>query len=401
MSTFDAITIELLDRFSPEPDRQPDWADVLDRSGLPDEKRSTYRRWGWRAALAACATAGAVALALAWPFAGNQGVLSQALAAIGNGRVTHAVLETSLGSSLVNLDTGKQTPVHEQTNIWSDPQRGLVVATTFQGSLLYSFYLPPHAANVRYSVDFNVGPISGYRAALRSGAYHVVGTGTLDGEPVYWIATKPSYQPSGIDQSGPIKSYVQQVAISRSTYKPLYFRTLVNGRVQSGESTRVASIETGPAKPSLFTSSRTHFLGYGNAPNSPPTTVTQAAAAMQRQPLTPPATINGLARSWIGQPRYFTGDALQGPSQFPAGIEFFYGNLNDTGTPTYSGAKYISITEYPWPNAVTRALGAVRFPSNGRALLQHDRATLKTHGYYVIIDAGNPAAAIAAARTLR
>jgi hypothetical protein len=401
MSTFDAITVELLDRFSPEPGRQPDWADVLDRAGLREETRSSYRRWRWRSAVAACLAAGAIALALAWPFAGSSSVLSQALAAIGNGRVTHAVLETSLGSSLVNLDTGNQTPVHEQTNIWSDPQRGLVVATTFQGSLLYSFYLPPRAAHVRYPVDFTVGLISGYRAALRSGAYHLVGTGTLDGKPVYWIATKPRYQPSGLDQSGPIQSYVQQVAISRSTYKPLYFRSLVNGRVQSGESTRVVSIETGPANPSLFTSSHTHVLGYGYTPSSPSTTITQAAEAMHRQPLIPPATINGLARSWIGQPRYTAGNALQSPSQFPAGVEFFYGKLDDTGTPTYSGAKYISITEYPRSNAVTRALGTVRFPSNNQALLQQDRATLKTHGYYVIIDAGNPAAAIAAARALR
>ena len=401
MSTFDAITVELLDRFSPEPDSRPNWGDVLDRAGVREETRSSYRRWGWRAALVACVAAGAIALALAWPFAGSSSVLSQALAAIGNGRVTHAVFETSLGSSLVNLDTGKQTPVHEQTNIWSDPQRGLIVATTLHGSLLYRFKLTPRAAHVRYPVDFTVGLISGYRAALRSGAYHVVGSGTLDGKPVYWIATKPDYEPSGLDGSGPIESYVQQVAISRSTYKPLYFRSLVNGRVQPGESTSVVSIETGPGNPSLFTSVHTYFLGYGYTPSSPPTTITQAAKAMHRQPVIPPATINGLTRSWIGQPRYSAGNTLQSQSQFPAGIEFFYGKLNDTGTPTYSGANFISITEYAHPNPVTRAFGSVRFPSNGQALAQHDRATLKTHGYYVIIDAGNPAAAIAAARTLK
>ena len=401
MSTFDAITVELLDRFAPEPGRQPDWADVLDRSGMREETRSNYRRWRWRAALVACVAAGAITLVLAWPFAGSSSVLSQALAAIGSGRVTHAVFETSLGSSLVNLETGRQTPVHEQTNIWSDPQRGLVVATTLQGSLLYRFKLSPHAAHVRYPVDFTVGVISGYRAALRSGAYHVVGTGTLDGKPVYWIATKPDYEPSGLDGSGPIESYVQQVAISRATYKPLYFRSLVNGHVQPGESTRVVSIGTGPGNPSLFSSVRTYFIGYGYTPSSPPTTITQAAKAMHRQPLIPPATINGLTRSWIGQPRYSTGNTLQSQSQFPAGIEFFYGKLNDTGTPSYSGANFISITEYPRPNAVTRALGTVRFPSNSQALLQHDRATLKTRGYYVIVDAGNPAAAIAAARTLK
>ena len=163
---------------------------------------------------------------------------------------------------------------------------------------------------------------------------------------------------------------MQQVAISRATYKPLYFRSLVNGHVQPGESTRVVSIDTGPGNPSLFTSVRTHFLGYGYTPSSPPTTITQAAEAMHRQPLIPPSTINGLTRSWTGQPRYSTGKTLQSQSQFPAGIEFFYGKLNDTGTPIYSGANFISITEYPRPNAVTRALGTVRFPSNSQALLE-------------------------------
>jgi hypothetical protein len=401
MSTFNAITIDLLDRFSPEPGRQPDWSDVLDRAGLGAKTRSSYQRWGRRAAVTACVAATAVTLALVWPFAGSRSVVSQALAAIGNGRATHAVLETSLGSSLVSLDTGKRTPVHEQTNIWSDPNLGLVVATTFQGSLLDSFYLPLHAANVWYPVDFTVGLISGYRAALKSGAYHLVGTGALDGKPVDWIATKPGYRPSGLDGSGPIKSYVQQVAISRSTYKPLYFRSLVNGRVQNGESTRVVSIQTGPANPTLFTPTHTRFLGYGYTPTSPSTTVTEAAAAMHRQPLIPPTKINSLARSWIGQPRYSSGNTLQTTTQFPAGIEFFYGKLDDTGTPAYSGANFISITEYPRPNAVIRALGTVRFPSDGQALLQQDRATLETHGYYVIIDAGSPAAAVAAAQALR
>jgi hypothetical protein len=32
---------------------------------------------------------------------------------------------------------------------------------------------------------------------------------------------------------------------------------------------------------------------------------------MHKQPLIPPATINGLARSWIGQPRYTAGNTLQ------------------------------------------------------------------------------------------
>lgn len=400
MNEFDSTMITMLDRISPQPSRDPDWLDVLDRAGVKRGGRSAQSRRRWSLTVAAAMAAGAAALALAWPFAGSPDVISQALAAIGNGRLTHAVLETSLGSSLVNLDTGKRTPVHEQTNIWYDPQLGLVETTSFQGSLLSTFRFSPHSTQLGSSNDAMLGLISGYRAALKSGSYHLVGKGTLEGKPVYWIETKPSYFAAGFGQSGPIETFVQQVAISRSTYKPLYMRSLLDGRVQQGMSTRVVSVETGPPNPALFSNARTRFTGYGYTPSSPSTTIPQAAAAMGKQPLTPPARLDRLPRSWTGQPRYTTGKALQSAAQFPAGIEFFYGKLDDAGDPVYAGPNFISITEYAGKNAVVRGMGLVRFPDNAQALLQDNGATLRTHGFYVIIDAATPTAAIAAARAL-
>ena len=85
----------------------------------------------------------------------------------------------------------------------------------------------------------------------------------------------------------------------------------------------------------------------------------------------------------------------------PRGLRNNSGTLCQSRTPAYSGANFISITEYPRPNAVVRAPRTVRFASNGQALLQQERATLKTRGCYLIIDAGSPAAAISAAQAFR
>jgi hypothetical protein len=398
MNEFDSTLIETLERLSPQPSRYPDWADVLDRAGIARRRGAAQARRSWRLIAAACVAGGVAALALAWPFSGNPDVVAQALAAIGSGRVTHAVLETSLGSSLVDLNTGTRTQIHDQTNIWYDPKLGLIETSSFNGSLLYTIRLSARAA--LEDGDTSRGLISGYRAALKSGSYHLVGSDTLAGTPIYWIESKPSYVGGG-RLPGPIRTLVQQVAISRSTYEPLYLRTLLDGRVQQGNAARVISITTGPPNQSLFARTRTHFPNYGYTYSSPSTTLGRAKTAMHRQPRIPPTNLGGMRRTWIGQPRYNFGKTLQNANQFPAGVEFYYGKLDDTGEPVYTGtSNFISITEYPTNNAVVQAIGETRFPGNARALLQGNHATLKTHNLYVIIDAGTSAAAIAAARAL-
>ena len=395
MNEFDSGVVETLERISPGPVRDPDWLDVLDRAGVKRAHRTSVLM-RWRLAVVAVAAVAAVTLSLAWPFGGSNTVIQQALAAIGSGRQTHVVIENALGSRLVDLKTGKQIPVHGQAEIWFDPKLGLVEKMSFRGTPLF-VYVQRAGARPTTADAATLELISGYRAALRSGSYHVVGSGTIAGTPIYWIESKPGYIGGG-GVPGPIETVVQQVAISRSTYKPLYTRIQINGRTVPGESTHVLSIQTGTPNPALFANAhRTALPNYGYTVSAPSTTVAQAAATMHREPIIPPKHLGALTRTWIGQSRYSTAR----PLHLLPGIEFYYGKLDAYGKPIYTGnANYISITEFPNINAVVHGLGTGSFPDNAHAVLQDRRATLKTQSLYAIVTASSPNAAITGARAL-
>lgn len=82
----------------------------------------------------------------------------------------------------------------------------------------------------------------------------------------------------------------------------------------------------------------------------------------------------------------------------PNGVELYYGRTDDSGKPTYRGS-FISITEFPRANAEVTFQGLAMFPT-GAAIVSDRTATMKAHGLYVIIRAGRPDEAIAAARAL-
>src|SRR5665213_702745 len=68
----------------------------------------------------------AAGLVVAWPFGGRKSVLSQAAAAIGDRPVTHVVIEFGIGDALVDLRTGRRSPVEGRMQIWYDPRRGVL-----------------------------------------------------------------------------------------------------------------------------------------------------------------------------------------------------------------------------------------------------------------------------------
>jgi hypothetical protein len=416
-----------LDRLLPPCDgSRADWQDVLARTEFPQGRspaqfgtlpRRFHRlpRLGeWRLVplLGFPLFAAAIAiLVLAWPFSSSPSVLDRAAAAIGDKPVTHVVVEDSLGTTLVNLRTGARTSTSGRQEFWYDPQRGVLTITSFRGTQQFSYLTPAAKLHGRGAPDFLGQFVTGYKAALHSGAYHVVRSGTIGRVPVYWIASQPQW---GNDpQSNRIYKTVTEIAISKATFKPVYSRYLVDGHARPGSGYRVVSIETTAPNPAIF---KTHAKDihpvppWGLTPTSPSMTLAEAVASMRGR-LLAPTSIGGLPRAWVGEAPYMTGFgaiAAHVPgatlAQIP-GVMLFYGRLDYAGDPDYSH-PYIAINEFADRNVIVNNLGLSTFPTNGRAILDsqwvggNPNASLETSGLYIIIRASSDGNALTAARAL-
>jgi hypothetical protein len=364
--------------------------------------RSSARRLAFLFPLGTTAAITIALLVLAWPFASGPSVLAQAVAAIGNGPVTHVVMDYRIGDSLVNLRTGAKRPIHGRQEFWFDPKRGLLDVLTFGGRPVATFLLRPNAQALRG--DWLNAFVSGYKAALKAGDYHVTGSGVVAGTPVYWIESKPAYVLSdvttnGRSESGKLHKRVAQIAIAKSSYKPVYTRLKQDGRIVHGYASHILKLETIAPQPALF--ARTHLspmFRAGVTPSSPKTTIPAAQATMKRQALIPSHVIAGVRRSWVGEPPYLS-DGNSYKDQL-AGVTLYYGRLDPYAYGPPHKAPYISITEFPRPNVYVRAQGLGYYPADGHAVLEGSTATLKVDGLYAIIGASSPRLAIAGARAL-
>ena len=123
---------------------------------------------------------------------------------------------------------------------------------------------------------------------------------------------------------------------------------------------------------------------------------------MHAAPAVPAGRVAGLARTWVGQPRYYVWPfhgRFMGQGNPLAGVELYYGRLDATGYPRRTGA-YVSITEFPRANAEVRFEGIGRFPSDGNAVVERGRATLRVGHLYVIVEASDARRALDAVRAL-
>ena len=363
----------ILDAYTPPfADVPRRWDEVVSRAG------SRKRRAA--ALCVSAAGAAAVALAVLLPPTSTPSVLARASFALGDKPVLHVVVADGLASSGVDLRTGERRPASGRVELWSDPKLGLRVVRSFRGRATAPYYFRAPGGLSDFA--------TGYRAKLRRHAFHVIGSGTVGGVSVYWIESKPEW---GADLPSPrIHRYVEQVAISKATYKPVLARTLRDGRLEHGSTTRVSTIETTAAEPQLF-AHRRNPVDAGWTPTSPPLSPGEAHPPV-------PSRIAGMPRTWLGEPPFLAGCCTQ-----LAGVSAYFGPVE----PRYTG-RYVAITEFPHPNAMTRQLGAGYFPPEGEAVLDgpdvgsrsEHTATLRAHGMYVIVEATSDADALAAARTL-
>jgi hypothetical protein len=358
---------------------------------------------GRRTALTVALAALIAALAAVLPgqLSRNQMTLvDQAVAAIGNGTMIHVVLDEGRTSQRVDLHTGKTTLLRSGIEVWSDPKLGTVWISTLDGQPTQKIVAPTsqHASASAWWRPY----VSGYRNQLRTGAFHLAGTGQVEGHPVDWIRSKPFSLVNG--KTGVYREVVTEIAISRTTYKPLFFRQRINGVIDRDSGVRVTTAETLPPRPSLFKQRTIPFgpgLRVASGPGTGiPTTLSDARAAMKPDPIVPSAGLAHLHRTWIGMPDYLAPPYNSYLDQIP-GVQLYYGRLDSTGHPTYKGS-FISITEFPHRNSVINFNGISLFQNDVAIVSTHmdTVATMKTHGLYVIIQAGSQDQAIAAARAL-
>jgi hypothetical protein len=322
-------------------------------------------------------------------------LVDQALAAFGNGSTIHVVIERPDAARLLDLRTGRTSALSSRDEFWTDPRLGSVYTVTLGGVLTQRLAAPrvTWADAARQWRPF----VQGYRRQLERGAYHVVGSGRIDGKPVTWIAAR---QGRG--------DVVQEIAISTATYKPLYVRNRIGGRVAPGSGARVVAAETMAARPSLFARRATTPMGNGGWTGFPdshtgiPTTIAAARASMSPDPLVTGTRVAGLRRTWIGLPDYL----LPGSHSYRGqvnGLSLYYGKLDAYGYPEYAGT-FVSINEITSARAARLMLGPGYFRA-GKAILASApfgaaMASLQTHGLYVIVTASSRAKAIAAVRAL-
>jgi len=177
-------------------------------------RRRVVSRWAVVVAVGAVA----VLLAMLWPGGGGRSpILSRALAAIGNGPVLHLVLQVPAEGEYVNLRTGKTVVPTEEIESWSDQSlKRFHLIFREDGRLVGEVLLPQDGGATVGKADPAYAALwTGYREALSSGKAKIEGTGALYGHDVYWLGFPP-----GRDRL---------VAIDRSTYEPVAFRSTFPG----------------------------------------------------------------------------------------------------------------------------------------------------------------------------
>lgn len=392
--------------------REPELLAIADAVAETADTRAFIGRGRSVALVGVPAFALAAALAVAvllWPFKSSPSVLQNALAAIGSGSVTHVVVQNDVGATMLDLKTGRTTPVSGRISVWYAQKHGILYEPSFRGVGEGTLFFPTPKNFRPARPDIITEFVTDYRAALRAHQARLVGSGTYRGMPVYWIDGQPRYE-----GRAPTLAIVAQVAVSKATFKPVFVRRLINGKPVVGSGERVFSITTsnsGP--PQLYKGTLVPIVGwFGGYPE-----ISRARAKAMRPTPVVPDRIGALKLSWVGSSGFYSDP--NGAHELP-GVWLYYGPIDVTGIPNgsepgYTG-RWVQIIEFTTRDALVRQYRG-HFPSGGQAVidgfggllgnpvpgsLNHPTlghtATLEAHGRYYIIMATTTTDAIAAAR---
>jgi len=348
---------------------------------------------------AVAALAGAVAATLLlWPGTHGPTALERARAAVSAGPVLHLALQDEPGAALVDLSTGKTTTLHDQIEIWFEPDVGIRMRRTFDGSVQSDVTQRVGRLSDPERTLFG-GFLTHYRDALRSGSAKVIGEATIGGQSVTWLQISAQSLPDVADGRNHV--WAQEVAVTRNDGTPVYIRETRDGQEADGTGVSVVSFESLPRG----------AVPLQPMPVPPPTaiatgtegtiTAAQADARLGGHALSLGADFAGLPLAQIEGTHHAVGyDRTTGAWQHETrGARFFYGSTND-GTPDYR-APYLALSE------TTEVMEGVPYgpagyvPPPGKLLLQGPNSgILHTDGLYITVESSSPETLIAAAKAI-
>src|SRR5436190_358329 len=226
----DLNVAEILDRYTPVPAGDGDWAAILGNARARSRRR--LRPVAAATIAAAVLAVGLVAL-LAPSRHGGGSIVDRALAAIGNGPVLHVVTRSPYPRyTLIHLKTGERRQVYDEIEEWSDLKRGVHSIGRAEGRVVYdSVWGVPERDPALTAF------MTGYREALSSGDARVVGDGDVGGMPVYWLQIGSPDSPEAEAQN-------HEVAVDKETFAPVALRW-----VHGGEPARLEPILKIDAEP--------------------------------------------------------------------------------------------------------------------------------------------------------
>jgi hypothetical protein len=206
-----------------------DQPELLALADAVAETQQRPRRVGLRPALlrvggVAAIAAGVLLAVLFWPGGGGrtQGILGRALAAIGDDRVMHVVVQTPSGFQLVELAGGRTITPTDEVEIWSDrSSRRAHAVIRERGRVVAEMLRPDDPGSTLGEVDPAFAALwTGYQKALADKTATLVGEDSIYGHRVYWLQFPLPHH------GGP----GSQVAVDQHSYRPVAFRAYGGGQ---------------------------------------------------------------------------------------------------------------------------------------------------------------------------
>lgn len=393
-----------LDELAP-PRPDPDGWDEIVRAALRPRSRFS-RRSIVSIALAPAAVAALIAVAvLTWPFSGGSHgtLLERAAAAIGDGPVVHALIQSGWGGTEIDLATGAKRAVHGDEELWYDPQRGVHDITRFAGVVQGDSLYPP--GRVTYLDKTLAFLATDYRQALKNGTAKVLGEDTIDGQSVYWIRVDAQMLPDVAD--GKLHEWAHDVAVSATTLKPVATRETRDGQLSPDGISTILSVETLASGEGDFTASPA-VNANGVAMRFETTgslTGDEAGAVLGRAMLWAGSTFKGLTLSRIAKQIRSEGydRSTRQWSTTHTGITLFYGPSTGggIGQPDPSGS-YLRISETLTLDDQFQRGVRNYSPPEGTLLVFGDGniGVMQSHGIHLSLEASKADTLIAAAQSL-
>jgi hypothetical protein len=300
-------------------------ADAVTETQRPP--RASRSRVLTRSAAVVAVGAAVLIAVLLWPSGGKQNpILERALAAIGDGRVMHVLLQTPSGYQVVELRGGRTITPRDEVEIWSDRSskraraitrdRGRVVAETLIPEDDHGLGEPDPAFSALWT---------GYRNALANGSAKLIGKGSIYGHDVYWLQFPLP------DHGGP----GSRVAVDQDSYRPVAIYGYAGGSGFIHEQVLLARTEPFSESDFRRQTARPHPLQSGTRVS---TGVPTHPLHLGKPWLAPGPSIRGVKLTYVAPLSVTTGKRRS------RGVELFYGFYRVRG-----GAKWIRIDELKKP----------------------------------------------------